>query len=124
MSGINASYSRSTAPCICAQGLNQHTGVHGEYHKIVDFEEFKAFSSSSKYKFGEARSNAMKSVKDVNNLDSENEEHKKVLECVELQLKNYYEKRCGMKDGDSVNASGKHGKNLQGAPSTPAIVDV
>lgn len=117
MSGVSGNYSRSTAPCICAQGLNQHTGVHGEYHKIVDLAEFNAFNTpSGDYKYGAAKDNAVGSVGKVNKLKSPEKE--KVEGCIKLQLENYYEKRCGMKRGDSVNASGARGKNLQGAPST------
>ena len=117
MSGVKPKYTRSTAPCICAQGLNQHTGVHGEYHKIVDLAEFKAFESGDDYKYKQARDNAVDSVAKVNNLQPPEDE--KVKGCIQLQLENYYEKRCGMKDGDDVNATGARGKNLQGAKSTP-----
>ncbi|MCC8392302.1 DUF4150 domain-containing protein [Paraburkholderia sp. MMS20-SJTR3] len=117
MSGVADNYTRSTAPCICAQGLNQHTGVHGEYHKIVDLAEFEAFVSGSEYKYMQARDNAVESVAKVNKLQPPEDE--KVKGCIRLQMKNYYEKRCGMKDDNNVKASGALGKNLQGATSTP-----
>ena len=98
------------------QGLNQHTGDHGAYHKIVDLAEFKAFESGNDYKYKEARDNAVDSVAKVNNLQPPEDE--KVKGCIRLQLENYYEKRCEMEDGDSVNASGARGKNLQGAKSS------
>jgi hypothetical protein len=110
-------YTRGSAPCICAQGLNQHTGVHGEYHKIVDLAEFRAFESGDDYKYNQARDNAVDSVARVNNLQPPEDE--KVKGCIRLQLENYYEKRCNMKDNNNVNVSGARGKNLQGARSTP-----
>lgn len=116
LSGLTSDYTRSTAPCICAQGLNQHAGVHGEYHKIVDLAEFKAFESGGNYKYQQARDNAVASVGKVNNLQSPEKE--KIEGCVKLQLENYYEKRCSMKDDSSVNCTGAHGKNLQGATSS------
>jgi hypothetical protein len=118
MSGVKPDYTRSTAPCICAQGLNQHTGVHGEYHKIVDLAEFEAFESGDDYKYKQARDNAVESVAKVNNLQPPEDE--KVKGCIRLQLENYYEKRCGMKDNNNVNSSGARGKNLQGAKSSVA----
>jgi Domain of unknown function (DUF4150) len=116
MSGVKPSYTRSTAPCICAQGLNQHTGKHGEYHKIVDLAEFKAFESDADYSYKQARDNAIGSVSKVENLQPP--EAEKVEGCIKLQLENYYEKRCKMSDGNTVNCSGASGKNLQGARST------
>ena len=116
MSGVKPDYTRSTAPCVCAQGLNQHSGTHGEYHKIVDLAEFEAFEAGTDYKYKQARNNAVGSVSKVNNLQSPEKE--KVEGCVKLQLDNYYQDRCGMKEGETVNASGARGKNLQGASST------
>jgi hypothetical protein len=116
MSGVKPDYTRSTAPCICAQGLNQHTGIHGEYHKIVDLAEFKSFEAGNDYKYQQARDNAVGSVSKVNNLHPPEKE--KVEGCIKLQLDNYYKDRCGMKESDAVNSSGARGKNLQGASST------
>jgi len=114
MSGVSSEYTRGTAPCVCAQGLNQHTGKHGEYHKIFDLAEFNAHPGP--YSYQQARDNALESVKKVNKLQPEEDE--KVAACVKLQLDNYYKKRCEMGEGDSVKTSGAPGKNLQGASSS------
>jgi len=116
MSGVKPDYTRSTAPCICAQGLNQHAGQHGEYHKIVDLAEFKAFDAGKDYSYKQARDNAVDSVAKVNNLKSP--EAEKVKGCIKLQLDNYYKDRCKMKEGDDVKTSGSAGKNMQGAASS------
>jgi hypothetical protein len=124
MSGVADSYSRSTAPCICAKGLNQHTDVHGQYHEIVDTAEFTAFEgieagTRKDYTYKEARDKAVESVVTVNKLKPK--ESESVAECVKLQLDNYYKNRCDMGEKSAVNATGARGKNIVPTGSVPGV---
>jgi Domain of unknown function (DUF4150)/GHH signature containing HNH/Endo VII superfamily nuclease toxin 2 len=104
-------YTRGSAPCICAEGLNQHALEHGEYHEIVDASEITAFKLGTDYSYAESRESTLESIVVVNELDGDSGE--KVAACVEAQLDNYYKKRCGVDDDDAVKSSGASGKNTK-----------
>lgn len=99
-------YSYGLAPTICAEGTNQHDGQHGELHAYTDTAEYDA---APDYTYKQSKETTKKSIREVKQIDSD-----KVDECMELQLNNYYQERCKIKDGDKVNAKkSRRGKNMK-----------
>jgi hypothetical protein len=108
-SGSN-NYTRGSAPCICAKGLNQHALEHGEYHELVDSSELLAHNASDgSYTYGDSKAATLESVVVVNDLDDK--AGNQISACVEAQLDNYYQKRCGAEEDTEVKTSGAAGKN-------------
>ena len=115
-------YTRGSAPCVCAEGLNQHAAQHGEYHEIVDSSELAAFEGGESYTYADSRKATLQSVTEVNEL-KEKEPATQIRKCISAQLDNYYKKRCEAEDSSDVRTSGRRGKNNQRAPSDQATTN-
>lgn len=112
----SSEYTRGSAPCICAEGLNQHAEQHGEYHEIVDSAELAAFEGDESYTYADSKKATLQSVTEINEL-KEKEPATQVRKCIAAQLDNYYKERCKADDSTEVKTSGRRGKNNKRAPS-------
>ena len=93
--------SHAKAPVVCTNNKNQHGGTHRDCHKVFDpIEHAEAQKNpKGKMKYKTARDAAAKSASGINN---DKELTEKQLECVKLQLDNYY-KNCLKKADGSID---------------------
>jgi hypothetical protein len=101
-------YREGAAPCVCAEGVNQHTGTHGLMHTFQSAAASKARSgpislsngstiTAKKTTYGTAKKSAIGAMKKTFPQSSCNEK------CLEKQLDNYH-KQCGVNDKTTIKA--------------------
>ena len=104
-------YSYGAAPCICVQGRNQHTGSHRGCHRIFDPVE-RYYAPPKKFTYSKAKEAAARSA--GGGRTPPKKLTKKELECVKLQLDEYFQKPQpdgpGLKANDGMTASEASGK--------------
>ncbi|EAR22486.1 PAAR-like domain-containing protein [Nitrococcus mobilis] len=106
--------SHDKAPCVCVDNENQYSGTHRDCHAIFDPVEFECAESGKPFTYGKARDTAAKSAAGINNGKEPSENQ---LDCLKLQLDNYYKNCLKNKDG-SVRKSA----NLNAQESRAGLV--
>jgi len=105
-------YSHGAAPCICVLGRNQHTGSHRGCHRIFDPVERWHAEQNKPFSYTRAKEAAAKSA--GGGRTPPKKLTPKELECVKLQLDEYYQKAPpdgpGLKGKDAMTASEAPGK--------------
>jgi hypothetical protein len=111
LQGVNTGsipYDENQAPCVCAEGINQHTGSHGWMHTFQSLEAMKCpvgtlttstggTVSDRKQTYKQAKQNALKAMKKVFPASFSNEK------CIEKQLDNYHN-QSGVNDSTEIKA--------------------
>jgi len=101
--GVSSNYRPGNAPCICAEGTNQHVGTHGMMH---------TFQSASGAKSTQTMTVAGQSVKSVTYGQAKEQacqaaaktfpESKCNPDCIKAQLDHYHQGECGMQDSTPI----------------------
>src|SRR5262249_40499308 len=126
-------YKHGNAPCICATGRswnsvgpNNQPLKHNRYHRRFDGAEAKAvltpdrtkaqlaklpaspdkIKESATWKYKDAKSAAADCCEKIDGC---------ARDCIEAQLKSYYEKRCGIGENDDLKCQIDRGAMYEGA---------
>ncbi len=100
-------YKTNDAPCICVEGENQHQATHGLMHTAQN--ELTSQAPNSPVAFA----SSMPVSDDCQRLETAQKNAAKAINtvfkdkgcdeaCIEAQLKNYHETKCGMEPGRSI----------------------
>jgi hypothetical protein len=123
-------YAHGKAPCVCAEGPswnsvgpNNQPLKHNRYHRRFDVAEAKATLAgigadpAAPMKKGDIQAASTWKYKDAKQaaIDSCVAEDKCDEACIAVQLKSYYEKRCGMKANDDLDCTIARGEIRQAA---------
>jgi hypothetical protein len=101
-------YREGKAPCVCAEGVNQHTGTHGLMHTLQSAAAAKCANGTLSVTgggtvagkvttYGEARDSGIKAFQKV---FSRSKCSKK---CLQAQVDDYH-RRCGLRDNTKIKA--------------------
>jgi hypothetical protein len=105
-------YVHDNAPCICVNGRSQHMDKHRDCHEVFDPVERWHFETGTKFKYSKAKETAAYSAGGA--MEPPRELTEKELECIKMQLDEYYKKDPpggpGLNENSDLRASGAAGK--------------